>query len=37
VARDPLRHARAARAIAEEYCSAPLVVDRFLETIGRGE
>jgi hypothetical protein len=34
VARDPVRHARAARAIAEKYCSAPLVVSQFLETIG---
>jgi hypothetical protein len=34
VGRDPLRHARAARAIAEKYCSAPVVVNRFLETIG---
>ncbi len=36
VARDPRRHARAARAIAEKYCAAPLVVNQFLETIGRG-
>jgi hypothetical protein len=33
VARDPVRHARAARAIAEKYCSAPVVVNQFLETI----
>jgi hypothetical protein len=37
VGRDPQRHALAARAIAEKYCSAPLVVNQFLETIGRGE
>jgi hypothetical protein len=37
VARDPQRHARAARAIAEKYCSAPVVVNQFLETIGRGK
>jgi hypothetical protein len=35
VGRDPARHGRAARAIAEKYCSAPLVVNQFLETIGR--
>jgi hypothetical protein len=35
VARDPARHGRAARAIAEKYCSAPLVVNQFLETIGK--
>jgi hypothetical protein len=35
VGRDPVRHARAARAIAEKYCSAPIVVNQFLETIGR--
>jgi hypothetical protein len=37
VARDPRRHACAARALAEKYCSAPLVVNQFLETIGRGK
>lgn len=37
VARDPERHARAARKIAEKYCSAPIVVNQFLETIGRAE
>jgi hypothetical protein len=37
VARDPVRHARAARAIAEKYCSAPVVVNQFLETIGRAD
>ncbi len=37
VARDPERHARAAREIAEKYCSAPVVVNQFLETIGRAE
>lgn len=35
VARDPVRHTRAARQIAEKYCSAPVVVNQFLETIGR--
>ena len=35
VAKDPARHARAARQIAEKYCSAPVVVNQFLETIGR--
>jgi len=35
VAKNPARHARAAREIAEKYCSAPLVVNQFLETIGR--
>jgi hypothetical protein len=35
VARDPVKHARAARQIAEKYCSAPVVVNQFLETIGR--
>jgi hypothetical protein len=35
VAKNPAAHARAARRIAEEYCSAPLVIARFLETIGR--
>ncbi len=34
VAKDPARHARTAREIAEKYCSAPLVVNQFLETIG---
>jgi hypothetical protein len=33
VARDPVRHARAARAIAEKYCSALVVVNQFLETV----
>jgi hypothetical protein len=33
VARDPVRHARAARAIAEKYCSAPVVVNQFLDAI----
>jgi hypothetical protein len=37
VAKDPLKHARAAREIAEKYCSAPIVVNQFLETIGRAE
>jgi hypothetical protein len=37
VAKDPVRHARAARQIAEKYCSAPIVVNQLLETIGRGE
>jgi len=37
VAKDPVRHARAARRIAEPYCSAPIVVNQFLETIGRRE
>jgi hypothetical protein len=32
VGRDPVRHARAARAIAEKYCAGPVVVNRFLET-----
>jgi hypothetical protein len=32
VERDPVRHARAARAIAEKYCAGPVVVNRFLET-----
>ena len=36
VAKDPVRHARAARAIAEKYCAAPVVVNQFLETIGHG-
>jgi hypothetical protein len=35
VGKDPVRHARAARQIAEKYCSAPVVVNQFLETIGR--
>jgi len=37
VAKDPIRHALAARAIAEKYCSAPIVVNQLLETIGRAE
>ncbi len=37
VAKDPVKHARAARQIAEKYCSAPVVVNQFLETIGRGK
>jgi len=37
VAKDPVKHARAARQIAEKYCSAPIVVNQFLETIGRAE
>ncbi len=32
VERDPLRHARAARALAAKYCAGPVVVNRFLET-----
>jgi len=32
VARDPVRHARAARAIAEKYCAGPVVVNHFLAT-----
>jgi hypothetical protein len=36
VGKDPLRHARAAREIAEKYCSAPVVVNQLLETIGLG-
>lgn len=35
VAKDPVRHALAARRIAEKYCAAPIVVNQFLETIGR--
>ena len=35
VAKDPVKHARAARRIAETHCSAPVVVNQFLETIGR--
>ena len=35
VAQDPVRHALAARAIAEKYCAAPLVVNQLLETLGR--
>jgi hypothetical protein len=34
VARDPVRHARAARALAEEHFAAPRVVRRFLATVG---
>jgi hypothetical protein len=37
VAKKPAYHARIAREIAEKYCSAPLVVNQFLETIGRAE
>ena len=33
VGRDPARHSLAARRIAEKYCSAPLVVNQFLETV----
>ena len=32
VDRDPVRHARAARAVAEKYCAGLVVVNRFLET-----
>ena len=32
VERDPVRHAKAARAIAEKHCAGPVVVNRFLET-----
>jgi hypothetical protein len=32
IGRDPARHARAARALAEEHFAAPKVVERFLET-----
>jgi hypothetical protein len=35
VAKDPVKHARAARRIAETHCSAPVVVNQLLETIGR--
>jgi hypothetical protein len=35
MAKDPARHARAARQIAEKYCAAPVVVNQMLETIGR--
>jgi hypothetical protein len=35
VGKDPAKHARAAREIAEKYCSAPVVVNQLLETIGR--
>jgi hypothetical protein len=34
VAQNPVAHGRAAREIAEKYCSAPVVVSQFLETIG---
>jgi hypothetical protein len=34
VAKDPVKHARAARRIAETHCSAPVVVNHLLETIG---
>jgi hypothetical protein len=37
VAKDPVRHARAARAVAEKYCSAPIVINELLETIARGK
>ena len=37
VAQDPVKHARAARRIAEKFCSAPVVVNQLLETIGRGD
>jgi len=37
VAKNPVKHALAARRIAEKYCSAPLVVDQFLETCGRAK
>jgi hypothetical protein len=33
VAQDPMRHARAARAIAEKHCAAPVVINELLETI----
>ena len=33
VARDPIKHALAARKIAESHCSAPVVVNQFLETL----
>jgi hypothetical protein len=36
VARDPVSHGRAARAIAERYFAAPIVVNEMLATIGRG-
>jgi hypothetical protein len=35
IAKDPVKHARAARQIAEKYCSAPVVVNQFLETVGK--
>jgi hypothetical protein len=35
VAKDPAKHARAARQIAEKYCSAPVVVNQLLQTIGK--
>ena len=34
VAQDPVRHARAARQIAEKHCAATVVVNQLLETIG---
>ena len=34
MAKDPVKHARAARQIAEKYCAAPIVVNQLLETIG---
>ena len=37
VARDPAHHGRKAREIAEKYCSAPLVVNQFLETLARAK
>ncbi len=37
VAKDPVKHALAARRIAETHCSAPVVVNQLLETIGRAE
>jgi hypothetical protein len=37
VAKDPVRHARAARAIAEKHCAAPLVISDLLETIGHAK
>ncbi|HEV3271848.1 MAG TPA: hypothetical protein VGZ93_06680 [Candidatus Methylacidiphilales bacterium] len=35
VAKDPVKHGRAARRIAETHCSAPVVLNQLLETIGR--
>jgi hypothetical protein len=35
MAKDPMKHALAARQIAEKYCAAPVVVNEMLETIGR--
>jgi hypothetical protein len=34
VAKDPAAHGLAARAIAEKFCAAPLVVNQMLETVG---